>query len=337
MKNLLYIGNNLKSIKSNPSSIQVLGKLFENEGYKLRYASSYTNKFFRILHMLWSCMRYSKWADYVVIDTYSTQNFYYALCCSQICRLLGIDYVPILHGGNLPNRLASNPRFSRMIFKHSKKNIAPSLYIKNAFETAGFSNIEFIPNSIEINNYQVIAKDFNSIRLLWVRSFSKIYNPQMAIDVLKEVLDLGYKVSLCMVGPDSDGSLTHLKEKANTENLDVKFTGKLSKPEWITLSKNYNIFINTTNYDNLPVSLIEAMALGFPIVSTNVGGLAFLISHCENGLLVDKNDTEAMGKCIVELFNNKELRNKLSIDARAKAETFDWKHTKNKWHKIFEE
>ena len=337
MKNLLYIGNNLKSDKANVSSIKTLGSRLENGGYNLRYASSCTNKFFRILDMICSCIRYFRWADYVIIDTYSTQNFYYALCCSQICRFLRVDYVTILHGGNLPSRLVSSPGLSAMVFSHSKKNIAPSLYIKTVFEASGYSNVEFIPNSIEINNYKIIDKDYQSIRILWVRSFSKIYNPEMALDVLKALLDLGYNASLCMVGPDSDGSLALVKEKTKVLELNVKFTGKLTKQEWIALSSNYNIFINTTNYDNMPVSIIEAMALGFPIVSTNVGGLPFLVNHGENGLLVDKNDTATMVKWIVEVFNNETLRHELSINARTKSKTFDWNQIKDQWYKIFEE
>ena len=55
----------------------------------------------------------------------------------------------------------------------------------------------------------------------------------------------------------------------------VTLTGRLSKNEWISLSRDYDIFINTTDYDNHPVSVIEAMALGLPIVTTNAG----ILSH----------------------------------------------------------
>ena len=66
-----------------------------------------------------------------------------------------------------------------------------------------------------------------------------------------------------------------VKESGMQEN--VLFKGKMSKKEWIEISKNYHIFLNTTNVDNLPVSVIEAMALGMIIVSTNAGGVPFLI------------------------------------------------------------
>ena len=74
-----------------------------------------------------------------------------------------------------------------------------------------------------------------------------------------------------------DGSMEACKEYAAEEKLPVKFTGKLEKNEWIKISADAGIFINTSNIDNTPVSLMEAMALGLPVVSTNVGGIPYLI------------------------------------------------------------
>lgn len=331
MKNLLYIGNNLNTAKTNTSTIQVLGQQLEAEGYNLRYASSFPNKFLRVLDMAWSCIKNAKWADAVLIDTYSTQNFYYALVCSQICRLFNVKYMPILHGGNLPNRLKNSPKFSELIFNNSEVNISPSLFLKQKFEAFGYNTIEYIPNSITIENYKVIPKKFETIRLLWLRSFSEIYNPEMAISVLKNLKDKGYKAELCMVGPDADGSLQTIKSKAKSLDVSVKFTGKLSKPEWLKLSEAYTIFINTTNFDNMPVSIIEAMALGFPIVSTNVGGMPFLIEDKTDGLLVEKNDFEAMSTAIIRIFEDTDLAQKLSKNARLKAQQFSWENVKNRW------
>ncbi|MFD1064157.1 glycosyltransferase family 4 protein [Winogradskyella litorisediminis] len=335
MTNLLYIGNNINNAKSNLSSIQVLGKKLEAEGYHLRYASSYTNKLLRLFDMAWSCIKNAQWADAVLIDTYSTQNFYYALVCSQICRIFRVSYIPILHGGNLPERLKHNRKLSKLIFNHSHINVSPSKYLKFEFEQLGYSNIECIPNTIQIENYPVIMKNFDNIRLLWVRSFSEIYNPKMAIYVLKRLKENGCDAQLCMVGPDADGSLATAKQLAKKWQIDVTFTGKLDKKNWIRLSENYNLFINTTNFDNLPISVIEAMALGFPIVSTNVGGLPYLISDKIDGLLVDKNDIEAMTKAIISVVNSSKLAHQLSKHARETAEQYDWEQIKHKWFSVF--
>ena len=98
------------------------------------YSSSHKkNILIRLIDMLWMCFKYRKSADYVLIDTYSTLNFYYAYFVSQLCRVLKLKYVPILRGGNLPERLKSSSKLSKSIFNNAFINVAPSLYIKSNF------------------------------------------------------------------------------------------------------------------------------------------------------------------------------------------------------------
>lgn len=138
-------------------------------------------------------------------------------------------------------------------------------------------------------------------------------------------------ITLVMVGPKKDRSYEDCRKYAETNNLPVEFTGKLDKKEWIARSKGADIFINTSNVDNQPVSLIEAMALGLPIVSTNAGGIPFLLSHEEDAVIVQKNDIEKMASAIQELLEEPEIAQTLSEKARRKAEPFDWKNVKQSW------
>ena len=123
-----------------------------------------------------------------------------------------------------------------------------------------------------------------------------------------------------MVGPDKDGSLDKCIKLSKDLDIEdnIKFTGQLSKKEWIEISKKYSIFLNTTNYDNMPISVMEIMALGLPIVSTDVGGVTHLLKHDIDGLLVDKNDINSMADSISNILNNKGLAEKLSINSRKK-------------------
>lgn len=331
MTNVLYIGNNLKNQRSNISGIQTLGALLEGEGFKVYYASSQSNKLIRLLDMLRSTLKLRNKVDVVLIDTYSTQNFYYALLVSQLCRLLDLPYIPILHGGDLPSRLKHNPKLSTLVFTHAKYNVSPSLFLKQAFESFGYTNLVHIPNAIKIENYPIKPKTYDAPRLLWVRSFSEIYNPKLAVQVFGDLKKNYPNATLCMVGPDSDGTLDKVKQLATKLQLDVKFTGKLTKTDWILLSEGYNIFINTTNVDNTPVSVIEAMALGLPVVSTNVGGLPFLLSDRFDGLLVPPNDVSAMVSAIVQLQTDEDHRMQLITNARKKSEGFAWSVIKTEW------
>lgn len=328
---ILYIGNKLAKHGMTVTSIETLGVFLTREGFPVIYASSKRSKILRLLEMLYKTIKHKKEVDYVLIDTYSTRNFWYAFFVSQLCRLLNLKYVPKLHGGDLPKRLLKSPVLSKMIFENAYKNIAPSLYLYEAFSNKGYAEILYIPNTIELEKYPFTHRAVITPKLLWVRSFTTIYNPEMAIRVFSLLKKEFPNAELCMVGPDKDGTLKKIQKLSDEKQLNVKFTGRLTKEEWISLSKNYDIFINTTHFDNTPVSVIEAMALGLPVVSTNVGGISYLLENNKTALLVNDNDSEAMVVAIKQLLKDDSLKQTLVQNASLCVQEFDWQVVKNKW------
>lgn len=245
--------------------------------------------------------------------------------------------MPILHGGNLPNRLKHSEVLSTMIFKYAYKNVSPSLYLASEFKKYNIETV-YIPNTIPIAEVPFKLRTKLEPKLLWVRAFDKIYNPAMAIKVLALLKITHKNASLCMVGPDKDGSLEEVKNLAKQLGVfdSISFTGVLPKEQWHQLSENYDVFINTTNIDNMPVSIIEAMALGLPIVSTNAGGLPYLIENNVEGLLIPVNDEKKMAEVITTLLSCPEKARELSKNARKKAEKFDENMVKTQWNKLLE-
>lgn len=336
-KKILYIGNKLSKSGSNVTSIETLGAFLQNEGYSVVMSSSKKNKVMRLLDMLYATFKYSNLISCVLIDTYSTQNFYYAVLVAKLCRLMKIPYVPILRGGMLPDRLKKSPKQCNTLFNGAKLNVAPSMYLYESFTEAGYSNLKYIPNTIEIKNYDFLLRKEVKAKLLWVRSFSEIYNPTLAIKIVKLLIKKGIPVSLCMVGPEVGGLLEECKREVEEKNLPIKFTGKLSKEKWIELSNQYDIFINTTNFDNTPVSVIEGMALGLPLISTNVGGIPFLIENKVTGILVEPKEEHLFVEKILHLINDPLASECLSVNARKLVETFDWQKVKTKWDAVLSE
>ena len=331
---ILYLGNQLSKHGFNKTTIETLGLQLEHEGFTVFYASDKNSFLFRLLDMMQSVVQYRKKVSYILIDTYSTKAFWYAFICSQLARIFSINYIPILHGGNLPNRLKNNPKLCRMVFENAYKNVAPSGYLKQVFENEGYTNVIHIPNSIEIANYEYKQRANFQPKLLWVRAFSSIYNPIMAIKVLFELQKKYPNATLTMVGPDKDGSLQKTQSFAATNNVPVHFTGKLSKEAWWKLAAEQDIFINTTHFDNTPISVLEAMALGLPVVSTNVGGIPFLLSHNENALLVDDDDSHEMVKSIQRLIENPLEAQRLAKNGRNYIAQIDWQVVKKQWVKL---
>lgn len=332
--NLLYIGNNLNSPGSLPTGIQNLGEALRKEGYNIKTASDKKNRFLRLMDMLRLVIRHSKTTDFVLIDTYSTSNFWYAYFVGNLCRQLQLKYIPILHGGNLPKRLKNCRKSCKLLFGNAFLNIAPSHYLLQAFAEAGFSNLKYIPNHIQLDNYEFKSRNCLKPRLLWVRAFAEIYNPILPIKVLEKLIFEYPEAELCMVGPEKDGSFQLCRKYASDNNLPVLFPGKMGRKEWIKLSREYDIFLNSSNIDNTPVSVIEAMALGLPVVSTDVGGMPFLIDSGREGMLIPPNDPESMLSAIQKLLNDPENAQKMAISARQKVEAFQWEKVELEWKEV---
>ncbi len=333
MSKILYIGNkspkNIVFCAIDTLSLQL------SEFCEVITVSDKQNKVLRLMEMVLSVFRYRK-VDYILIDTFSTSAFYFSYVVSMVCRALHKKYIPILRGGSLPERLEQSPRLSDNLFNHSYVNVSPSEYLNYEFKKHGVENVITIPNNIKIDDYTFKRRTTFKSSLLWVRSFDKTYNCEMAVEVLRLLLQHYPNTKLCMVGPDKDGSMQRVKDLATQYGIMEKLTitGKLSKGEWHKLSEDYDIFISTTDFDNTPVSVIEAMALGLPVVSTRVGGVPYLLEDGHDALLCEKGNATDMVEKIVHIISSPENSIQICSNARQKVEAFDWEVVKEQWKNL---
>ena len=140
-----------------------------------------------------------------------------------------------------------------------------------------------------------------------------------------------------MIGPEKgDGSFQHAQQSAIRLGVPGLITlrhgvPKADVPNWLNTA---DIFLNTTNIDNTPVTVIEAMACGLCIVSTKVGGIPYLLEDGHDALLVSPNDPAAMAAAIRRILTEPGLAQNLSKNARQKAEQFDWSTVLPQWEAL---
>jgi len=333
---ILYAGNFLSKHGLNPTFIESLAPKLK-VSYDLKAVSDKKNKVFRMFDMIFSVIRNKNKINLVFIDSYCGQAFWYTYILARICVMLKIPFVPILHSGTYPNRLKQSPELCKFIFTNSAYNVSPSLYLKKHFADAGYST-EYIPNFIPLKNYEYRERKNIKPKLFWLRAFEDTYNPVMAIEILKKLKVNFPQAELCMVGPDLDGTLNDVIKRAEELGVadSLKLTGRLSREQWLEISKDYDIFINTTDFDNHPLSVIEAMAIGLPVVTTNAGGLPYLVENYTDGILLNKNDADGFVKEIENLISDESLLRKITSNARKKVEGFDWEVVNKKWFNVID-
>lgn len=336
-KVVIYLGNMLSSSGKNPTAVEKLSPLLA-EFCDVIAVSKAVNKIARA-HSFVSCIIHNhRKAHVAIIDTYSGNAFGFAFLASIFCKLFRIPYVLALHGGELPRFHKTQAKLVSYAFNGAHQLVAPSEYLRRYFFNVGFQHIITIPNALQIEHFPYQEKNDFQCRILWMRAYHEIYNPLLAVKLVKALVDKQFLCHLTMVGPILDDSYEQVSELIKAYELTDYITvkNKISQPEWVKLSGQHDIFLNTSNKDNLPYTLLEAMALGMPVVSTNVGGLPYLLNNGVNGLLTEPNDLVQMEKHIIALCEQPELRKVLSIEGRKTAINYSWQEIKPKWHDLIQ-
>ena len=147
------------------------------------------------------------------------------------------------------------------------------------------------------------------------------------------------EVTASMVGPNKeDGSLRRCQNLAVELGVAnrIAFPGSIDKADVPTLLANGDIFLNTSQVDNTPVSVLEAMASGLCVVSTDVGGISYLLEHERDSLLVPPDDPIEMANAVCRILREPRLAKLLSCNARRKVEQFDWSVVLPTWQHVLD-
>jgi len=308
-------------------------------GYRVLRASTKRTRVLRIADMLFTAVRYRREYAAAQISVFSGPAFFWAEAVAWTLRRLGKPYALTLHGGNLPAFARRWPGRVRRLLDSAKAVTSPSRYLIQAMKSY-CPRLCYVPNAICVGNYAYRDHQPARLGLIWLRAFHEIYNPVMAVRVLSALLPEYPHVRLTMAGSDKlDGSFERTRAEVSAMRLGgrVSFPGLVPKQDVPGVLSQNDIFINTANIDNTPVSVIEALACGLPVVSTNVGGMPYLLEHGETGLLVNPGDAEAMAGAIQLLVTTPGLASRLTRNGRKLVETFDWNVVIPLWRRLFDE
>ncbi len=323
----------------NPGSIttqgQIVADLFSRDGYDVISVSSKRNRLARLIEIISTIARYRKVIDVLVIEVYSGLAMVFADIASLIAKYTRIPLVLVLHGGNLPEFTERYSNWVQRVFKRADVIVAPSRFLARKFARHGFQ-VRVIPNVIDLDRYPNQQRQSVSPKLIWMRSFHDIYNPEMALEVFSRLKIEHPAATLVMAGADK--GLEHkLKRRASAEGLDasVRFPGFLDHDAKVREFSAADVYLNTNRIDNMPVSIIEAWAMGLPVVATNVGGVSCIIKSSETGLLVADGDVDEMVEAVNSLLNDPQLASRLSTQGRLQAEMSSWKSVRQKWEDVF--
>tara|TARA_Y100001963_G_scaffold70458_1_gene98067 strand:+ start:480 stop:1613 length:1134 start_codon:yes stop_codon:yes gene_type:complete len=192
--------------------------------------------------------------------------------------------------------------------------ITPSQHLKNFIDKIGFDkNIFVINNGVNIEQHNKVVLENNIIQLLVVSRLVSQKNIDLIIKAVKVMEN--ENIILNIVGDGSE--INNLKLLVKKYELDKKinFIGKIENTKLNEYLKNADIFIQASNYEGLPHSILEAMNFEIPILSTDVGGCSVLLNKGERGYIIPMPVSEVeISEGIRTIINNKdEARSKVKL------------------------
>jgi len=236
----------------------------------------------------------------------------------------------------LPNFADKRGPRVRKLLRSAFAVVSPSEYLQEAFNSCR-SDVQLIPNALDLSVYPARVRNRPAPRLIWLRAFREMYAPEVAVDAFAAIVSEFPDGRLVMIGPDRrDGSLQRTVDRAKHLGVAdrVSIIPGVPRSEVPAYLDNADIFLNTTTIDNTPVSVIEALACGLCVVSTNVGGIPYLLRDGRDGLLVPPGDGVGMGAAVRRILTEEGLALKLSGNAVKKANKYSWNTVLPRWNRL---
>lgn len=336
-RSILLVGNFLSRSTGTRSVCEELSQRLSANGWKTIETSHRISRIARLADMLFTILFY--WRKYQVayVEVYSGPAFLWAELTVRLLSALRKPTVLVLHGGGLVEFAGKNKLRVVKVLGMGDLAVTPSLFLRSGLRSFR-PDLLYLPNAVDVEKYHFQLRSQPAPVLIWLRAFHDIYQPELAVRVLANLLGEFPNATLIMIGPDKkDGSFERAMNEAERLGVlsSITVAGPIHKsevPKWLAKG---DIFLNTTRLESFGVGVLEAALTGLPIVSTNVGEIPFLWEHEQSAMLIPDSDDRAMASAVRRILREPGLAERLSFNARQKAERFDWRGILPQWEDLF--
>lgn len=280
---------------------------------------------FRLLPYVWTVWRAAGKASVIHLMANSGWAWHlFAAPVIWLARFRGVPVVVNYRGGEAASFLARSQALVRFSMKNAARLVVPSTFLKEVFASYGMA-ATIVPNIVDLARFRPReARGKDAPRLVVARNLEPIYDNSTALKAFQIVLAKwpGSTLTVAGTGPDE----SHLRELAGELGLvgAVRFVGRLDRDEMAALIRSSDAMLNPSLADNMPNSVLESLASGVPVISTNVGGIPHLVENGVTALLVPPADPKAMAAACLEVLGNNDLWMRLRVAGLVEARRYTW-------------
>lgn len=252
-----------------------------------------------------------------------------------ISKLYGKKVILNYRGGAAEDFFKRWSIITKPIINMSDEIIVPSNFLKDIFNKFGIET-KIISNIVDFNEFKYKAREKIKPKIIIARKLEKIYNVKCGILAFEIIKRKFKEAELTILGTGSQEE--SLKSLVKELNLDgVKFLGKVDHKDIPKLYEDADILFNPSLVDNMPISILEAFAAGLPVISTNVGGVPYIIEDGINGLLVKPDDFNEMALKVTELLKNPLVVSKITQNGKDSVKKYTWEKIREDLLHIYKE
>jgi glycosyltransferase involved in cell wall biosynthesis len=240
-----------------------------------------------------------------------------------IARLRGVPVVVNYRGGEAQPFLRRQAALARPTLRRAFAVIVPSAFLQQVFSQFGI-DAEIVPNIVDLSRFHPGPSRAGSQNIIVTRNLEDIYDIPTAMRAFVAIRQAYPDATLTIAG--SGPRLGELQCLAETLGIaaGVRFTGRVDN-EWIAeLYRDADLMLNPSTADNMPISLLEAMASGVPFVTTNVGGIPHLLTDAWDAVMVPPRDPAAMAAAAMRMLAKDGLAQSLADAGFQRAGNFAW-------------
>jgi glycosyltransferase involved in cell wall biosynthesis len=288
---------------------------------------------FRLLPYLWTLWRAAGRAQ--VMHVLANSGLAWHLCAAPALwfgKLRGTPVIVNYRGGEADAFFARAPRHVLQSLRHAALRVTPSAFLQRVFAKHGL-DAQIIPNIVDLSRFTPVpVRDFgDSPHLLIARHLEPIYDVATAVRAFARVRlhFRGARLTVAGAGPE----LGRLRELVASLGLTeaVEFPGRIDNAAMPALYAQADCALNTSRVDNMPISVLEALASGVVLVSTAAGGIPDIVTDGVSGLLAPVGDDEALARSVCRVLGDPVLAARLRQSGRAAAAAYAWNQVRPLW------
>ncbi|MFC1956965.1 glycosyltransferase family 4 protein [Chloroflexota bacterium] len=330
---MAQMGHEVKFIAPASSPITTLGDRFIHIG-KPR-AISVSGSVARVTISPWLSTKITELLERENFDIVHLHEPLMPMMCTTVLRMSRTANVGTFHAFNGKGYNIAKP-FGTILLKRWFSKLDGHVAVSKPaeqFVSKYFpADYNIIPNGIDTQHFSPNVAPIDELcdgklNILFVGRLEKRKGADYLLKAYRRVKRDIPNSRLIIVGPGTKLRDKYEKQVKKYDLKDVVFTGHTSHEELPRYYKTADVFCApATGWESFGIVLLEAMAVGKPIVASDIDGYASILTHGAEGLLVPPKDDKSLAQALISLLNDEKLRQEMGAKGILKAQEYDWKN-----------